>query len=125
YNNSGNEINSSSILTNIVTDSAGNSYLAVTPSQQYKGVRVKLRYANALLGINLGGGLKMKVYDAFYYTGGEKCGRPAYTALSETGIDISLLDFGDNHAERAIDNDENSYSTVKSTAVLNVNLAAT
>src|SRR5699024_1659250 len=47
------------------------------------------------------------------------------TALSETGIDISLLDFGDNHAVRAIDDDGNSYSTVKSTAALNVNLAAT
>src|SRR5699024_5039540 len=89
------------------------------------GIKVKLKYRGNLLGLSIGASLKMKVYDAFYYTDGEKCGRPAYTALSETGIDISLLDFGDNHAVRAIDDDGNSYSTVKSTAALNVNLAAT
>src|SRR5699024_3704505 len=106
-------------------DGEGNIYLAVTPSEDYDGVRIKLRSQSNLLGLSLGGGLDMKVYDAFYYTDGEDCGRPVMTYFEDSGVNIALLDFQDRNLENAIDNDESSYSTVKQTALLNANVAGT
>src|SRR5690625_1836680 len=115
----------SSVHTTMSRDGEGNIYLAITPSEDYNGIRIKLRSQSNLLGLSLGGGLDMKVYDAFYYTNGEDCGRPAMTYFEDSGVNIALLDFQDRNLENAIDNDESSYSTVKQTALLNVNVAGT
>ena len=113
----------SSVSSTMTRDGEGNIYLAVTPSEDYDGVRIKLRSQSALLGLSLGGGLDMKVYDAFYYTDGEDCGRPVMTYFEDSGVNIALLDFEDRNLENAIDSDTTSYSTVKQTALLNVNVA--
>src|SRR5699024_3702580 len=73
----------SSVSSTMTRDGEGNIYLAVTPSEDYDGVRIKLRSQSNLLGLSLGGGLDMNVYDAFYYTDGEDCGRPVMTYFED------------------------------------------
>src|SRR5690625_2095839 len=117
------QIGTGNVSTTMTRDGDGEIYLAVTPSQNYTGIRIKLRSQSNLLGISLGGGLDMKVYDAFYYTEGEDCGRPQHTYFTSSGVNIGLLDFGDRNLSHAIDDDPGTYSTVKSTALLNANVA--
>lgn len=119
--------NNSSKLNNVEStisrDGNGNIYIAVTPSQAYTGIRVKLRSQGNLLGLSLGGGLDMKVYGTFYYESGELCSRPQQTFFKSSGINVSLLDYQDRNLEKAIDTNGNSFSTLKQTALLNVSLA--
>src|SRR5699024_11811347 len=53
----------SSVSSTMTRDGEGNIYLAVTPSEDYDGVRIKLRSQSNLLGLSLGGGLDMNVYE--------------------------------------------------------------
>src|SRR5699024_994875 len=71
--NGGSQVPASEVSSTIVTDADGNNYIAVTSEQDYTGIKVKLKYRGNLLGLSIGASLKMKVYDAFYYTDGEKC----------------------------------------------------
>src|SRR5690606_797292 len=50
----GNKINDANVTSTIVVDGQGNIYLAVTSSQSYNSVRVKLRNQGSLLGLSLG-----------------------------------------------------------------------
>src|SRR5690606_34537731 len=77
-------INNNNVHTTIAEDANGNVYLAITPTQNYTGVRLKLRSQSNLLGLSLGGGLDMNVYEAFYYSDGLDCGRPLYTYYEDS-----------------------------------------
>src|SRR5690625_3417710 len=63
-----------SVHSTISRDENGDLYIAVTPSENYTGIRIKLRSQSNLLGLSLGGGIDMNVYDAFYYTSTNECG---------------------------------------------------
>src|SRR5690606_27469073 len=114
-----------SVHSTISRDENGDVYIAVTPSENYTGIRIKLRSQSNLLGLSLGGGIDMNVYDAFYYTSTNECGRPLMTYYEESGLNIGLLEYQDRNLENAIDADNSSYSTIKTAALLNVNVAGT
>lgn len=120
YNNS---TKLSNVETTISRDGNGKIFIAVTPSQAYTGIRLKLRCQGELLGLSLGGGLDMKVYETFYYNSGGICGRPQQTFFKSNGINIGLLDYQNRNLERAIDTDENTFSTIQQSAALNLNIA--
>lgn len=114
-----------SVHSTISRDENGDVYIAVTPSENYTGIRIKLRSQSNLLGLSLGGGIDMNVYDAFYYTSTNECGRPLMTYYEESGLNIGLLEYQDRNLENAIDADNSSYSTIKTAALLNLNVAGT
>lgn len=116
-------INNNNVHTTITEDGNGNVYLAITPTQNYTGVRLKLRSQSNLLGLSLGGGLDMNVYEAFYYSDGLDCGRPLYTYYEDSGLNISLLDYQNRNLKNAIDSDATTYSQLKQGALLGVNVA--
>lgn len=120
--NGNNLVNATNVHSTIAEDSEGNLYLAVTSSSIYTGVRVKLRSESNLLDISLGGGLELNVYEAFHYTDSPTCGRPLYTYYEDSGISIALLDFDNQNLEHAIDDDMETYSLVKSGALLGIDV---
>lgn len=115
-------VSSSNVHSTMARDQDGNLYLAVTSSQAYTGVRVKLRSETNLLDISLGGGIELNVYDAFHYTDAPTCGSPLHTYYEDSGLSIDLLDFNNQNLENAIDNDTDTYSLVKSGALLGVSV---
>lgn len=116
-------LNNNNVHTTITEDANGNVYLAITPTQNYTGVRLKLRSQSNLLGLSLGGGLDMNVYEAFYYSDGVNCGRPLYTYYKDTGLNVSLLDYQNRNLKNAIDGSDTSFSQLKQGALLGVNVA--
>ncbi|SHG51055.1 hypothetical protein SAMN05444483_11442 [Salegentibacter echinorum] len=121
--NGNNLVSSSEVHSTIARDADGNVYLAVTSSEAYSGVRIKLRSQSNLLGLSLGGGLNLKVYDAFYYSDAADCGKPAYTYYEDSGLNIGLLEFQNRNLENAVDTDLNTYSTLKQGALLSASVA--
>jgi len=120
--NGPNRVSSPNVHSTMVRDSDGNIYLAVSSSEAYTGVRVKLRSQSNLLGLSLGGGVELNIYDAFHLTNAPTCGGPLYTYYEDSGLNIELLDFNNQHLNRAIDNDMNTYSLLKSGALLGVSV---
>lgn len=118
-------LNTSDVETSIVEDKDGVPYIAVTPHTDYTSIKVQLKYVGNLLGVSLGGGIQLKIYDAFYYTDGEDCGRPLYTGVDESGISLSVLELDDQHLNRAIDDDEDSYATLDNSSLLGLSVAST
>lgn len=125
--------NDSNIINNvestIVEDVNGNVYLKVTPNQNYTSVRLKLRSQSNLLGISLGAGLSLNVYEAFYYNGVNSCGRPFATGVDAVGLNVDLLgglftSLGTNEYSQSIDGDADSYSILKAGNLLNVNVGS-
>lgn len=116
------EVSSANVHSTMARDADGNLYLAVTSSEAYTGVRLKLRSQSNLLGLSLGGGLELNVYDAFHFSDAPTCGTPLYTYYEDSGLSIELLDFNNQNLENAIDNDTDSYALVKSGALLGVNV---
>src|SRR5690606_36454335 len=105
-------INNNNVHSTIAEDGEGNVYIAVTPTQAYTGVRLKLRSQSNLLGLSLGGGLDMKVYEAFYYSDGVGCGEALLASTGRvTGLNISLGDAVTNPSN-AIDGDPNTHSSI-------------
>src|SRR5690606_3893275 len=105
-------INNNNVHSTIAEDGEGNVYTAVTPTQAYTGVRLKLRSQSNLLGLSLGGGLDMKVYEAFYYSDGVGCGEALLASTGRvTGLNISLGDAVTNPSN-AIDGDPNTHSSI-------------
>lgn len=120
--NGANMVSSSNVHSTMARDADGNLYLAVTSSVDYTGVRIKLRSQSNLLGLSIGGGVELKVYDAFHYTDAPTCGSPLHTYYEDSGISIGLLDFNNQNLEHAIDNDTDSYALIKSGALLGIDV---
>jgi len=99
----------------------GHYYLGIKPPDDYDRIRITNQVAAVL-----GAQKQLKVYNAFYYEDdGDACGRPFATSFDGGGgIGLKLADLNNQHLIRAIDDDMNSYSTLKSTALLDLNLGS-
>lgn len=77
--------------------------------------------------VGLSGDKKLDIYAAFYHTESfANCGRPIGTSFDGSGgLDLDLLNFGDQHLERAIDEDEDSYATLENGSLLSLSVANT
>lgn len=108
----------------LMQDGAGNNYLAIRPASDYDRLRIT-NQTGSLLG--LGSEKTLDVYSAFYYEDtGNDCDRPFATSFDGGGgIGLEVGDLNDQNLGNAIDDDENSFSRLKSSSVLNVNVAST
>ena len=108
----------------LIKDENDNFLLAVRPDQDYDRLRIT-NTVGSLLG--LGNEVTLDVYNAFYYDPNDptgSCGRPLATSFDGGGLDLSLLNLGDQHLGRAIDDDMDSYSTLDNSSLLGLSVAA-
>ncbi|EDM43314.1 hypothetical protein SCB49_01127 [unidentified eubacterium SCB49] len=108
----------------VIQDAAGHNYLAIRPDAKYDRLRITHKKSATL---DLGGEKELKIYSAFYFDGtGEECGRPFGTSFDgDDGIGLSLIEVGDQNLNYAIDNDVNTFSTLKPGSLVDVNIAST
>src|SRR5690625_2299933 len=101
----------------------GHFLIGLKPDQEYNRVKFKASSRTLLLGTIF----TNKVYNAFTFDDiGNDCGRPLATSFDGGGgIDLKVADLNDQYLGRAIDEDMDSYSQLKSTAVLGVDLGST
>src|SRR5690606_36674827 len=114
----GTKIADDNVSSTIVKDGDGNLYVAITSSEPYNSVRIKLRNQGSLLGLSLGSTFELDVHEAFILED-PSCGPALFTDLGQTtGVTVSLGEVVQN-PERAINNDPNSHSTI-TTGTLNL-----
>lgn len=121
--NSNQEFNTDRVR--LIKDENDNFLLAVRPDQDYDRLRIT-NTVGSLLG--LGNEVTLDVYNAFYYDPNDptgSCGRPLATSFDGGGLDLSLLNLGDQHLGRAIDDDMDSYSTLDNSSLLGLSVAST
>src|SRR5690606_36418558 len=107
----GNKIDDAKVTSTVVLDGQGNIYLAVTSSQSYNSVRVKLRNQGNLLGLSFGSTFTLDVHEAFTFDD-PTCGPAMFTDLGQTtGITVSLGDVI-QIPELADDNDASTHPTI-------------
>src|SRR5690606_15403647 len=106
----------------LLVDAEGNYTLAMRPSEQYDRIRITNR-TGSLLG--LGAEKTLDIFNAFYYQdNNQDCGRPTFTSFDgSTGLSLTVLPIEDGSLKNAIDGDFDTYSTLKSSAVLGLNVA--
>lgn len=106
----------------LLVDADGNYTLAMRPSEQYDRIRITNR-TGSLLG--LGAEKTLDIFNAFYYQdNNQDCGRPTFTSFDgSTGLSLTVLPIEDGSLRNAIDGDLDTYSTLKSSAVLGVSAA--
>src|SRR5690606_4502389 len=106
----------------LIVDGNGYNYIAVKPSQDYNRVRIINRSISA---VGLGTEYHLDVYNAFTYSNTTgACGYPLGTSFDGSGgLGLQVADLNDQHLERAIDGDSNSYSLLKSSGVLDLSVA--
>jgi len=114
------------VSTKLLQNRNGNYFLAVTPGTAavYNSVRINLKYPSGLA--DVAGKLTLNVYNAFTgFSSNEvsECGRPLYTYFDNSGLNISLLNLGDQYLGNAIDNSDATFSQLKQGALLGVNVA--
>jgi len=102
-----------SFITNgikVVTDSAGNYFMTVSPNLAYNRIRLQNR-VGSLIGLNTQ--KELNVYGAYTATSSSICSNANYTSFDGTGITLDLLQLagaGVTNPEFAIDDDKNTYS---------------
>ncbi|WP_150452045.1 hypothetical protein [Arenibacter lacus] len=108
----------------LIQDGGGNNYLAIRPANNYDRLRIT-NQIGSLLGV--GNEKTLDVYNAFYYEDtGDDCGRPFATSFDGGGgIGLEVADLNDQNLSNAIDNDLNTFSRLKSSSILDVNVAST
>ncbi|MDG4949606.1 cadherin-like domain-containing protein [Weeksellaceae bacterium KMM 9724] len=108
----------------LMQDGNGNNFLAIRPESDYDRLRIT-NQIGSLIGV--GNETTLDVYSAFYYEDtGNDCDRPIATSFDGGGgIGLEVGDLNDQNLGNAIDDDENSFSRLKSSSVLNVNVAST
>src|SRR5690625_3580485 len=108
----------------LLSDENDNFFLGIRPANEYDRIRIT-NDIGSLSG--LGSEVILDVYNAFYFDDtGDDCGRPFATSFDGGGgIDLAVADLNDQYLGRAIDEDMDSYSQLKSTAVLGVDLGST
>ena len=107
----------------LIQDVNGNNYIAIRPSAQFNRIRITNSSTFSVLGA--GKEFKLRVYNAFYYeNNGGDCGLPTFTSFDgSSGLGLTVLDLGDQNLENAIDNNENSFSLLKSTGTIDLSVA--
>src|SRR5699024_1415879 len=106
----------------LVETGEGHYLIGLKPDQDYNRVKLKAS-VSSLLG--LGNTFTNKVYSAFTYDdSGDNCGRPLATSFDGSeGISLDVLPVDNQKLGDAIDDDLDSYSLLKSSAVLNLSVA--
>src|SRR5690606_4325564 len=106
----------------LLVDADGNYTLAMRPSEQYDRIRITNR-TGSLLG--LGAEKTLDIFNAFYYQdNNQDCGRPTFTSFDgSTGLSLTVLPIEDGSLKNAIDGDLTTFSTLKSSAVLGLDVA--
>lgn len=107
----------------LIQDADGNNYIAIRPSAEYNRLRITNSSIFSVLGA--GAEFKLYVYNAFYYEdNNQDCGRPVFTSFDgTTGINLDVLPVEDGTLGNAIDGDLDTYSTLKSSALLGLSVA--
>jgi hypothetical protein len=98
----------------VITNSAGEFFLMVTPNAAYNRIRLT-NNVGALVG--LGNTKRLDVYEAFHIETGTSanCGTAAYTSFSGSGITLDLLQLGQAgvaNPQNAIDASATNFSTL-------------
>jgi gliding motility-associated-like protein len=110
--NNGTKIADANVTTTVVRSAAGQNFFAVSSSNAYNAVRIRLRYRGGLLGLSLGASINLNVYTAFNYDA-DNCGTSIFTNIGEKqGVNVSLTDAVMN-PERAIDGDLTTFSQLQ------------
>src|SRR5690606_30037411 len=105
-------VNEDEVTSTLVVDSDGNLYVAVSSSQPYNSVRIKLRNQLSLLGLSLGSSLNLNVYDAFTLDV-EACAPAIFSDIGKvTGVNVNLAETVIN-PEFAIDENTSNFSEIK------------
>ncbi|WP_316746765.1 putative Ig domain-containing protein [Pedobacter gandavensis] len=85
----GTKVPDANVTAAIVQDGQGNNYFAVTSTDAYNSVRIRLSFVPKLLAIT-DGSVSMNVYNAFTM-GSASCGTSAFASVGEsTGVNVSL-----------------------------------
>lgn len=94
----------------VVVDANNHTYLAITPNQSYQSIRIS-NFVGSLVG--LGVTKRLKVWDPYYVEQGSSA-TPQFTSYDSSGITLELLEMGGgaHNLERAIDGNQDSYSTL-------------
>ncbi len=104
----------------VVVDKLGRTYLAITPTQAYKSVRIT-DVSKAVIGITAAPN-SMNVYGMCYETSTEACVAPFVTSYEYEGLNLSVNDLnstGVKDPERAID-DNSTHASQMSLGALSV-----
>jgi len=104
----------------LLIDSEGQNILAIRPANSYDRIRIINRSA-ALAGLNAE--YTLNVYNAFYFEDNAgDCGHPMFTSFDGTGIGLTALALQEQNLGNAIDDDLDSYSVLKQSSLLDVNV---
>ncbi|MEK6508645.1 DUF11 domain-containing protein [Myroides sp. C4067] len=104
----------------VVSDKLGRTYLAITPTKNYKSVKITDRN-ESVLGI-LAPATSMNVYNMCYEGSADSCVDAFATSFDFTGLALTVNDLsgaGVEYPERAIDSNTTNYSRI-SLGTLNV-----
>src|SRR5690554_6180805 len=97
----------------LLTGPDNNYYLAVTPTADYKSIRITNDVTAALA---VGFSYEVDIYDVYYLDGSQGCGSVVGTSFDITGISLDLLNLSSSPTVdlgNAIDGDPATYSTIK------------
>ncbi|RXG16496.1 Ig-like domain-containing protein [Leeuwenhoekiella aestuarii] len=103
----------------VITNAAGEMFIAMTPSVSYSSIRIT-NSIGSLLG--LGNTRTLDVRGVFYSSGAGVCNEPAYTSYDGDGLSLDLLELGGAGVidpQNAIDSDPLTFSQL-SLGVLDV-----
>lgn len=104
----------------VVVNRYNETFIAITPAQNYNRVRITNHAGASLIGINQD--KLMRVYGAYYVSNPALCGDPGFTNYNAGGLGVDLLTLtgaGASDIHKAIDTDYNAFSEL-SLGVLNL-----
>jgi uncharacterized repeat protein (TIGR01451 family) len=120
-------IDSKDVNVTFVEGGQGDLYMAINSKVDFTDIRIKLRSEGSLLNLLGSLAVEMNVYETFYYTESVSCGKPVSTGVASSGLNINLLGglYGKREFAKSIDNDENTFSTLKQDGLVTVGVAGT
>jgi len=100
----------------IVQDNIGRYYIAVTPNQPYKNIKITEHFPS-LVGATQDGAT-MKIFEACHEIGIDKCSPAQFTSFDVNGLSLGLLDgAGVKDADHAINTNSSDYSEISTGTV--------
>lgn len=99
----------------IVQDNIGRYYIAVTPNQPYKNIKITEHFP-ALIGAQEGA--TMKIFEACFEIGENACLDAQFTSFDQAGLSLGLLNgAGVKDADHAISGNSSDYSEISTGTV--------
>ncbi|WP_210354485.1 Ig-like domain-containing protein [Sphingobacterium tabacisoli] len=100
----------------IVQDNIGRYYIAITPNQAYKNIKITEHFP-ALVGTTKDGAT-MKIFEACREIGTDNCLPAQFTSFDVTGVNLGLLEAaGVKDADHAISGNSSDYSEISTGTV--------